>query len=122
MAPVLDGVLNRSRTLEQHLRGIIGQKFEYFAPNRALVATLSSHIDPAHPLSPFGKATAPIRERDISFFIRAISESTCTCRHRSCRTCRGCCGSIRWGLCFSGSTIARPARRARRYSSTRHLR
>ncbi|MGD0157578.1 MAG: TetR family transcriptional regulator [Terracidiphilus sp.] len=75
MAPVLDGVLNRSRTLEQHLRGIIGQKFEYFAPNRALVATLSSHIDPAHPLSPFGKATAPIRERDISFFIRAISES-----------------------------------------------
>lgn len=75
MAPVLAGILSRSRTLEQRLRGIIEQKFNYFAPNRSLVATLSGHIDPAHPLSPFSKATAPIRERDISFFERAISES-----------------------------------------------
>jgi AcrR family transcriptional regulator len=75
MAPALDTILTRSRTLEQRLRGIIGQKFEYFAPNRALVATLSGHIDPAHPLSPFSKATAPIRERDTSFFTRAVSES-----------------------------------------------
>jgi AcrR family transcriptional regulator len=75
MAPALDAILTRSRTLEQRLRGIIDQKFEYFAPNRALVATLSAHIDPAHPLSPFSKVTAPIRERDISFFARAVSES-----------------------------------------------
>jgi AcrR family transcriptional regulator len=75
MGPALDEILNRSRTLEQRLRGIIGQKFEYFAPYRALVGTLSAHIDPAHPLSPFGKATAQIRERDIAFFERAISES-----------------------------------------------
>lgn len=75
MAPALDATLARSRTLEQRLRGIIGQKFAYFAPNRALVATLSSHIDPAHPLSPFSHATAPIRERDISFFERAVTES-----------------------------------------------
>jgi AcrR family transcriptional regulator len=75
MAPALDAILARSRTLEQRLRGIIDQKFEYFAPNRALVATLSAHIDPANPLSPFSKATAPIRERDIAFFARAVSES-----------------------------------------------
>jgi AcrR family transcriptional regulator len=75
MAPALDVILSKSRTIEQRLRGIIEQKFEYFAPNRALVATLSAHIDPVHPLSPFSKVTAPIRERDISFFDRAVSES-----------------------------------------------
>ena len=75
MAPALDGILAKSRTLEQRLRGIIGQKIEYFAPNRALVGALSSHIDPEHPLSPFSRATAPIRDRDISFFTRAVDES-----------------------------------------------
>jgi AcrR family transcriptional regulator len=75
MAPALDEILARSRTLEQRLRGIIGQKLEYFAPNRALVAALSAHIDPEHPLSPFSAATAPIRDRDISYFARAVSES-----------------------------------------------
>lgn len=75
MEPALDAILNRSRTLEQRLRGIIAQKFAYFAPYRALVGTLSAHIDPAHPLSPFSKATAPIRERDIAFFSRAVSDS-----------------------------------------------
>ncbi|HEX8713047.1 MAG TPA: TetR family transcriptional regulator [Terracidiphilus sp.] len=75
MAPELDQILAGSRTLEQRLRGIIGQKLEYFAPNRALVAALSAHIDPEHPLSPFSAATAAIRDRDISFFARAVTES-----------------------------------------------
>ncbi len=75
MAPELDGLLAKCRTLEQRLRGIIGQKFEYFAPNRALVGSLSAHIDPEHPLSPFSQATAAIRERDVAFFVRAVSES-----------------------------------------------
>jgi AcrR family transcriptional regulator len=75
MAPALDEILNGARTLEQRLRGIVGQKFEYFASNRALVGTLSAHSDPAHPLSPFSKAAAPIRERDIAFFARAVADS-----------------------------------------------
>jgi len=75
MAPALNALLGRCRTLEQRLRGIIGQKIEYFAPNRALVGALSAHIDPEHPLSPFGKATAPIRDRDVAFFVRAVDES-----------------------------------------------
>lgn len=75
MAPSLDGILSESRTLEQRLRGIIGQKIEYFAPNRSLVGTLSAHIDPEHPLSPFSEATAQIRNRDVSFFRRAVEES-----------------------------------------------
>jgi AcrR family transcriptional regulator len=75
MAPQLDTILKASRTLEQRLRGIIGQKLEYFAPNRALVGALTTHIDPGHPLSPFSAATAPIRDRDIAFFERAAAES-----------------------------------------------
>lgn len=75
MAPGLDRILAGSRTLEQRLRGIIGQKMEYFASNRTLVAALSAHIDPEHSLSPFSAATAPIRERDVSYFARAVDDS-----------------------------------------------
>jgi AcrR family transcriptional regulator len=75
MSPDLDALLARARTLEQRVRGIIGQKITYFAPNRALVGALSTHIDPEHPLSPFGRATAPIRDRDLAFFTRAVDDS-----------------------------------------------
>lgn len=75
MAPAFDRVLTESRTLEQRLRGLIELKFHTFAPNRALMAALSAHIDPSHPLSPFSAATAPIRERDIAFFARAVIDS-----------------------------------------------
>jgi AcrR family transcriptional regulator len=75
MIPVLDRLLDESRTLEQRLRGLIEHKFEAFGGNRSLMAALSAHIDPGQPLSPFGKHTAPIRERDIAFFERAITDS-----------------------------------------------
>jgi AcrR family transcriptional regulator len=75
MAPELDLILARSRTLESRLRGIIAHKFEYFAPNRALLGALSAHIDPDHPLSPFSATTRAIRDRDIAFFRRAVDES-----------------------------------------------
>jgi AcrR family transcriptional regulator len=75
MAPGLAEAMDRSRTLEQRLRAIIGQKMTYFAPYRALVSALTAHIDPEHPLSPFSKATAPIRDRDIAVFRRAVEDS-----------------------------------------------
>jgi AcrR family transcriptional regulator len=75
MAAQLEITLNTSRTLEARLRGIIGYKFEYFAPNRKLLGALSSHTDPEHPLSPFSKETAAIRDQDIGFFARAAEES-----------------------------------------------
>ena len=53
MLPELERTLASSRTLESRLRAIIQQKFETFAPNRALLGALSAHIDPDHPLSPF---------------------------------------------------------------------
>jgi AcrR family transcriptional regulator len=75
MTPAFDEVLARSRTLEQRIRGIIGVKLESFAPNRALLAGLSAHSDPHHPLSPFSAPTATIRNRDIAYFERAIADS-----------------------------------------------
>lgn len=75
MAPALDGILSRSRSLESRLRGIIQHKFDYFAANRKLLGALSAHADPEHPLSPFSRQTAPIRDQDIAFFERAIDAS-----------------------------------------------
>src|SRR5579863_7137239 len=75
MIPAIDQVLARSRTLEQRIRGLIGLKLQHFAPNRALLAALSVHSDPHHPLSPFSPQTASIRNRDTSYFQRAIADS-----------------------------------------------
>jgi AcrR family transcriptional regulator len=75
MAPELERILASKHTLESRLRGLIQQKFDYFAPNRALLGALSAHIDPDHPLSPFSLATAEIRNRDTAFFARAVSDS-----------------------------------------------
>jgi AcrR family transcriptional regulator len=75
MAPAMERVFVENTTLEQRLRGIIGEKFKYFAPNRALMGALSAHIDPEHPLSPFSLATASIRDRDVAFFQRVVAES-----------------------------------------------
>src|ERR1700734_54601 len=75
MTPKIEEILSESGTLEERLRGIIGEKFEYFSPNRALMGALSAHIDPKHPLSPFSDATASIRDQDIAYFQRAVTES-----------------------------------------------
>jgi AcrR family transcriptional regulator len=75
MAPELEQILVSQHTLESRLRGLIQQKFDYFAPNRALLGALSAHTDPDHPLSPFSSATAEIRNRDTAFFARAVSDS-----------------------------------------------
>ncbi|HTW80932.1 MAG TPA: TetR family transcriptional regulator [Terracidiphilus sp.] len=75
LTPLIDAQLASSRTLEERLRGVIGQKLDYFEPDRKLVSALTGHIDPEHPLSPFSAATAPIRDSDIAFFKRAIDDS-----------------------------------------------
>jgi AcrR family transcriptional regulator len=75
MKPVLSGLLDESHSLEERLRRLIQQKFDYFDPNRRLLGALSAHADPEHPLSPFSSQTAHIRNQDISFFERAVSDS-----------------------------------------------
>jgi AcrR family transcriptional regulator len=71
----LEVKLTRAKTLEERLRTIIGEKLEYFAPNKRLLGALSAHADPEHPLSPFGRETRAIREEDLGFFERAVADS-----------------------------------------------
>ena len=71
----IEEILETSHSLESRLRGIITEKFDHFAPNRKLLGALSAHVDPEHPLSPFSRETAAIRDQDISFFERAVTES-----------------------------------------------
>jgi AcrR family transcriptional regulator len=75
MAPEIDTSLDHAKTLEGRLRAIIEKKFDYFAPNRKLLSTLSAHTDPEHPLSPFSEATRAIREQDVAMFERAVIDS-----------------------------------------------
>ena len=75
MHPAIEAGLDQAQTLEARLRLIISTKFDYFAPNRPLLAALSAHTDPTHPLSPFSPQTAAIREQDIASFARAVQES-----------------------------------------------
>lgn len=72
MLPLIEQKMGRSRSLDHLLDAIISTKFEVFAPNRKLLGALSAHADPEHPLSPFSRETAAIREQDVSFFARAV--------------------------------------------------
>lgn len=75
MGPAAAAKLAECGSLEERLKCVIGEKFEYFAPNRKLLAALTSHSDPQNPLSPFSAATAAIREQDLGLFVRAVEES-----------------------------------------------
>jgi AcrR family transcriptional regulator len=75
MVPATMARLDAAQTLEERLRAIIALKLDYFGPNRSLLGALSAHTDPHHPLSPFSKETAPVRELDIGLFARAVDES-----------------------------------------------
>lgn len=72
LEPVLLHDLSRHRGFENRLRAVIEAKLHYFQPNRVLLGTLSAHINPRHPLSPFSRETQPIREQDIRGFARAL--------------------------------------------------
>jgi AcrR family transcriptional regulator len=72
MLPRIEQQMGRSKNLDHLLDAIISTKFEVFAPNRKLLGALSAHADPEHPLSPFSKETASIRDEDVARFERAV--------------------------------------------------
>jgi AcrR family transcriptional regulator len=70
-------VIGESRDLKERIRAILDLKFGQFARHRRLlVALVRIGIDPAHPLSPFGKETEPMRNESIDSFRLAITGST----------------------------------------------
>jgi AcrR family transcriptional regulator len=75
MEPLLQEALRAGKDLKPRLAALLEVKLRYFAPNRGLLGTLASHVDPAHPLSPFSAQTSEIRERDMHYFGRALEET-----------------------------------------------
>jgi AcrR family transcriptional regulator len=72
LEPVLLQELSHHKGIEPRLRALIESKLRYFHPNRALLAKLSAHIDPRHPLSPFSSETLAIRNRDLQGFASVL--------------------------------------------------
>ena len=76
MAPRLETVLAGKGNFEEKIAGLLAVKFEYFRPSRTFLGALLRHAaDPLNRLSPFSRATRSIRERDQTYFARAMAES-----------------------------------------------
>jgi AcrR family transcriptional regulator len=76
MQSSIDEALQDSGGLEDRLRAVIGVKLTQFAPNRGVLrALLRNGADPKHPLSPFSPDTKEIREIDIAWFRRILTDS-----------------------------------------------
>jgi AcrR family transcriptional regulator len=75
MQPQIEAALEHANGLENRLRALIGVKLAYFAPNRGVLRSLLRNgADPRHPLSPFSPDTAAIREIDIAWFRRILTD------------------------------------------------
>ena len=75
MQAKLEDALQGSSALEDRLRAVIGVKLVQFAPNRGVLrALLRNGADPKHPLSPFSNETKEIREIDIEWFRRILTD------------------------------------------------
>jgi AcrR family transcriptional regulator len=75
MQPQIETALDHAKGLEKRLHELIAVKLAYFAPNRGVLRSLLRNgADPRHPLSPFSPDTAAIREIDIAWFRRILTD------------------------------------------------
>ena len=75
MQPRIDEALQDLSGLEDRLRALIGVKLTQFAPNRGVLrALLKNGAEPKHPLSPFSPETKEIRDIDILWFRRILTD------------------------------------------------
>ena len=73
---LLPSIMERSTDLRKRLRAIIDLRLSQFARHRRLFIALARiGIDPAHPLSPFGKDTRSLRDESIDAFRAALQGS-----------------------------------------------
>ncbi len=76
MQPRIQAAVESAGKLEDRLRETIRAKLAYFAPNRGVLrALLRNGADPRHPLSPFSEQTREIRDLDIAWFARILTDS-----------------------------------------------
>ena len=75
MQPKIEAAIAQAKGFEARLRGVIGAKLAYFAPNRGVLRSLLRNgADPRHPLSPFSPDTAAIRATDMAWFGRILED------------------------------------------------
>jgi AcrR family transcriptional regulator len=75
MEPKIEEAVTGLGKFEDRLRNLIGIKLAQFTPNRGVLrALLRSGADPAHPLSPFSARTKEIRDGDIAWFRRILTD------------------------------------------------
>ncbi len=75
MQPQIEAALDGVNGLESRLRELIRVKFAYLTPNRGVLrALLRNGADPKHPLSPFSPQTRPIRDIDLAWFRRILTD------------------------------------------------
>lgn len=74
MQPKLEEAFEHANGFETRLRELIRVKLNHFAPDRGVLrALLRNGADPAHPLSPFSAQTKDIRDIDIAWFRRILT-------------------------------------------------
>lgn len=75
MQPQIELALQGVTGLERRLRELIQVKLTHFAPNRSVLrALLRNGADPRHSLSPFSAQTKEIRDTDIAWFGRILTD------------------------------------------------
>ena len=71
-----DAVTRATGGLDDRLKALIQVKLDYFAPYRGVLrALLKNGADPAHPLSPFSENNKAIRDIDVAWFRRILTDS-----------------------------------------------
>ena len=75
MQPRIENAVASAGNLEDRLKALIHTKLEYFTPYRGVLrALLKNGADPAQPLSPFSENNKSIREVDIAWFRKILSD------------------------------------------------
>jgi AcrR family transcriptional regulator len=75
MQPKIETALEGANSLDARLRRLIQVKLAHFAPNRGVLrALLRNGADPDYPLSPFSAQTKEIRDTDIAWFRRILTD------------------------------------------------
>jgi len=75
MQPRIAKALDAVGGLEGRLKALIEVKLDYFLPNREVLrALLRNGADPRHPLSPFSPETKAIRDIDLAWFARILTD------------------------------------------------
>lgn len=75
LRPKVEWLLNAPGSLEDRVRALVNLKLQHFGPGRKMLqGMLRRGPEINHPVSPFAKETAPLREMEIGWFQRILSE------------------------------------------------